>query len=191
MGAHLIECAGNSDPQNFGLMSVANWDGVTLGDLQKRVGAQPDAAGVLVGGWDHEVSASGRSIPGASWVFPLDTFEKLGAFFAVRMNGQPLTLDHGAPVRLVVPGWYGCSWIKWVNEVRLVKARPAADVPDAGVRGAHAPGRHAGARARFCAAVDRSGRHADPDRETARSTAVSNTASSASSGAAIDRPTVS
>jgi DMSO/TMAO reductase YedYZ molybdopterin-dependent catalytic subunit len=28
--------------------------------------------------------------------------------------------DHGAPVRLVVPGWYGCSWIKWVNEIRLV-----------------------------------------------------------------------
>ncbi len=36
------------------------------------------------------------------------------------MNGQPLTPDHGAPVRLVVPGWYGCAWIKWVNEIRWV-----------------------------------------------------------------------
>ena len=36
------------------------------------------------------------------------------------MNGQPLPPDHGAPVRLVNPGWYGCSWIKWVNEIRFV-----------------------------------------------------------------------
>jgi DMSO/TMAO reductase YedYZ molybdopterin-dependent catalytic subunit len=36
------------------------------------------------------------------------------------MNGEPLTPDHGAPVRLVVPGWYGCACIKWVNEIRLV-----------------------------------------------------------------------
>jgi DMSO/TMAO reductase YedYZ molybdopterin-dependent catalytic subunit len=36
------------------------------------------------------------------------------------MNGQPLTRDHGAPVRLVVPGWYGCSCIKWVNSIAFV-----------------------------------------------------------------------
>ena len=36
------------------------------------------------------------------------------------MNGEPLPPDHGMPVRLVVPGWYGCAWIKWVNGIRLV-----------------------------------------------------------------------
>ena len=36
------------------------------------------------------------------------------------MNGQALTPDHGAPVRLAVPGWYGCAWIKWVDEIRWV-----------------------------------------------------------------------
>jgi DMSO/TMAO reductase YedYZ molybdopterin-dependent catalytic subunit len=36
------------------------------------------------------------------------------------MNGAPLSLAHGAPVRLVVPGWYGCAWMKWVREIRLV-----------------------------------------------------------------------
>ena len=36
------------------------------------------------------------------------------------MNGEPVPADHGKPVRLVVPGWYGCTWIKWVNEIRLV-----------------------------------------------------------------------
>ena len=100
----------------------------------RRRGACWCAAGITT------ASASGRSIPGASWVFPLDTLDKLGAFLAVRMNGEPLPLDHGAPVRLVVPGWYGCAWIKWVNEIRLGRRRRAADLADAGVRGPHASG---------------------------------------------------
>ena len=121
MGAHLIECAGNSDPQNFGLMSVAEWDGVPLGVPFSKAGAAAQTAGILITGWDHEVQASARSIPGASWIFPAGTIEKLGAFLATRMNGEPLPIDHGAPVRLVVPGWYGCAWIKWVNDIRVVK----------------------------------------------------------------------
>ena len=52
----------------------------------------------------------------------LASLDTLGAFLAVRMNGEPVPADHGRPVRLAVPGWYGCSWIKWVNEIRLVGA---------------------------------------------------------------------
>jgi DMSO/TMAO reductase YedYZ molybdopterin-dependent catalytic subunit len=59
-----------------------------------------------------------HSMPGASWIF---SFEELAsAFLATEMNGAPLPPDHGAPVRLYVPGWYGCTCIKWVNEIRLV-----------------------------------------------------------------------
>ena len=65
---------------------------------------------------------SSSSTAGASWVIPLASLDRLGAFLAVRMNGEPLPLDHGRPVRLAVPGWYGCAWIKWVNEIRLVGA---------------------------------------------------------------------
>ena len=36
------------------------------------------------------------------------------------MNRKPLTKDHGAPIRLIVPGWYGCACIKWVNKITLV-----------------------------------------------------------------------
>lgn len=121
MGAHLIECAGNSDPRNYGLMSVAEWDGVPLAAAIARVGPAATATAVRISGLDHD-APSRRSTPGASWVFPLDALERLGAFLAVRMNGEPLPPDHGAPVRLVVPGWYGCAWIKWVNEIRLVGA---------------------------------------------------------------------
>lgn len=119
MGVHLIECAGNSDPQNFGLMSAVAWSGVPLAELLAPFGRPPGAAAVLVHGVDDEEPAW-RSVPGASWVVPLDHPAAREAFLATGMNGEPLPLDHGAPVRLVVPGWYGCAWIKWVDELRFV-----------------------------------------------------------------------
>jgi len=122
MGAHLCECSGNNNPANFGLMSVAEWEGVPLVDVLSRLGIGGAATGVLVAGVDPDAPSSAGSTAGASWVLPLASLDRLGAFLAVRMNGEPLPLDHGRPVRLVVPGWYGCTWIKWVNEIRLVGA---------------------------------------------------------------------
>ena len=120
MGPHLFECSGNGNPSNFGLMSVAEWDGIPLAEVVGRLKPAKDATAVLVSGYDHIGQVSQRSIVGASWVFPLADLEKLGAFLAIRMNGAPVPDDHGKPVRLAVPGWYGCTWIKWVNEIRLV-----------------------------------------------------------------------
>jgi DMSO/TMAO reductase YedYZ molybdopterin-dependent catalytic subunit len=121
MGPHLIECSGNTDPDNFGLISVAEWDGVPLSDVLAGLPQPADASAVLVSGLDDPLP-SRSSYPGASWVFPLDALTRTGAFLATRVNGEPLPRDHGAPLRLVVPGWYGCSWIKWVNEIRYVTA---------------------------------------------------------------------
>jgi DMSO/TMAO reductase YedYZ molybdopterin-dependent catalytic subunit len=120
MGPHLFECSGNGNPSNFGLMSVAEWDGIPLAEVVARLKPSKEATAVLVSGYDHIGQVSQRSIVGASWVFPLADLEKLGAFLAVGMNGAPVPDDHGKPVRLAVPGWYGCTWIKWVNEIRLV-----------------------------------------------------------------------
>jgi DMSO/TMAO reductase YedYZ molybdopterin-dependent catalytic subunit len=126
MGTHLLECAGNNNPTNFGLMSVAAWDGVPLTDILPDVmRTAPSTAtptGLLVGGIDHDGQQSKTSTPGASWILPLASLDRLGAFLAVRMNGEALPLDHGRPVRLVLPRWYGCAWIKWVHEIRLVGA---------------------------------------------------------------------
>ncbi len=119
-GVHLIECAGNSNPRNFGLMSAVAWDGVPLVRVLDRVRRPADAAGVLVSGVDDNATPSLRSQAGASWIIPVEILERVGPFLATRMNGVPLTPDHGGPVRLVVPGWYGCAWIKWVNEIRWV-----------------------------------------------------------------------
>ncbi len=119
-GARLLECAGNSRFLHFGLMSVARWGGVRLERVLERVRLRPRATRVLVSGFDeHRVQDAG-SVPGASWVFGLDDVRDAGAFLATEMNGAPLAPDHGYPVRLVVPGWYACTAIKWVNEIVLV-----------------------------------------------------------------------
>jgi DMSO/TMAO reductase YedYZ molybdopterin-dependent catalytic subunit len=123
LGPHLIECSGNNNPANFGLMSVCEWEGARLSDVIARdADVTPDLSGVVVAGVDHEGQRSADSVGGASWWFPLASLDRIGAFLAVRMNGEPIPPDHGAPVRLVVPGWYGCAWIKWVNEIRLTRA---------------------------------------------------------------------
>ena len=118
MGAHLIECSGNSDPDNFGLLSVAEWEGVPLTEFLATLAKPAETAAVFVSGVDHS-APSRSSSPGASWVFPLPALARTGAFLALRVNGEPLPRDHGSPLRLVVPGWYGCTWIKWVNEIRF------------------------------------------------------------------------
>ena len=127
-GAHLLECAGNSRAAHFGLMSAARWSGVPLERLLSRVRLLARATRVLVSGFDEHSTADPQSRPGASWIFGLDQILESGAFLATGMNGVPLSLDHGYPLRLVVPGWYGCTAIKWVNEIAFVDDdAPATD----------------------------------------------------------------
>jgi DMSO/TMAO reductase YedYZ molybdopterin-dependent catalytic subunit len=78
------------------------------------------ATRLLVSGFDEYSQPSSRSTPGASWIFSFDELDRTKAFLATELNGVPLPADHGAPVRLIVPGWYGCTCIKWVNELRFV-----------------------------------------------------------------------
>ena len=127
-GIHLLECSGNGGAAGFGMISVAEWSGVPMKELLPRLRARPEATRVLISGFDDHSrpSAGGRSTPGASWIFTFDELESSGAFLATEMNGEPLPPDHGQPVRLYVPGWYGCTCIKWVNEIRFVnEAEPA------------------------------------------------------------------
>jgi DMSO/TMAO reductase YedYZ molybdopterin-dependent catalytic subunit len=122
-GPYLMECAGNADPANFGLMSAAVWEGMPVGAALDRVKSTPGASRVLVTGIDDR-GPSRTSVPGASWIFSRD--ELAGALLATRMNGAPLPLNHGLPVRLIVPGWYGCACIKWVDRIDLIPDRAPA-----------------------------------------------------------------
>lgn len=120
MGVHVMECAGNARSVHFGLMSAAEWSGVPLVELLENAKMKEQSTRILVSGFDTYPTKSESSQPGASWVFTWDDLKKARAFLATDMNGRALTKDHGAPVRLIVPGWYGCACIKWVNEITLV-----------------------------------------------------------------------
>lgn len=120
IGLHLMECAGNVAQTNFGMISVADWAGVPITELLPSSGAKAQASRVLVTGFDEYATKSMTSVPGASWVFTVNDLQAAGAFLATEMNGNPLTPDHGSPLRLVVPGWYGCTCIKWVTAISFV-----------------------------------------------------------------------
>ncbi|HKV62269.1 MAG TPA: molybdopterin-dependent oxidoreductase [Candidatus Acidoferrum sp.] len=119
-GLHLMECAGNVAQAHFGLISVASWAGVPIAEILDNTAARPQASRVLVAGFDQYATKSRTSVPGASWIFTLKELKAAQAFLATEMNDQLLTPDHGAPIRLVVPGWYGCTCIKWVERITFV-----------------------------------------------------------------------
>ena len=89
---------------------------------------RPTATRVLVSGFDEHTVLDPGSVSGASWNFGLDELRASRAFLATEMDDQPLSPDHGHPLRLVVPGWYACTAIKWVNEIVLMDDdAPATD----------------------------------------------------------------
>jgi DMSO/TMAO reductase YedYZ molybdopterin-dependent catalytic subunit len=116
----LLECSGNGSTRAFGLISAAEWSGVLLSTVLEQVTVLPEATAVLIAGFDDHSQPSTHSTPGCSWVFRFDELVAAGAMLATHMNGEPLPPDHGAPVRLIVPGWYGCCNPKWVDSIRLV-----------------------------------------------------------------------
>lgn len=120
LGPFVMECSGNGSGAGFGMLSAARWSGVLALDVLSMVNVHPSAKRVLVSGFDGHSKPSERSTPGASWVFTFDELARAGAFLATEMNGAPLPRDHGFPVRLFVPNWYGCTCIKWVDAITLV-----------------------------------------------------------------------
>ena len=119
-GLHLLECSGNVRDAHFGMLSVADWSGAPLSDILDFLHVQRVASHILISGFDRYPDISSTSEPGASWIFPIDELKSSKAFFATTMNGSPLPKDHGAPVRLIVPSWYGCTCIKWVDQIQLL-----------------------------------------------------------------------
>ncbi len=127
----VIQCAGNGrglfrprvpgTPWERGAVGQAEWSGVRLADLLDRAGVQEGAAHLHFYGSDAppspKISAFVRSIP-------IDRARDPGTLLALGMNGEPLPLLHGGPARVVVPGWAGNNWTKWVR--RIVVSREEA-----------------------------------------------------------------
>lgn len=111
------ECSGNAEGAAFGLMAAGDFAGAPLAVLLAKVRPVDGAVAVRITGRDGH-PPSERSEPGASWVFRPDELD--GAWLVTHQDGAPLAPDHGHPVRLLVPGWYGCCDVKWVDEIAWV-----------------------------------------------------------------------
>jgi DMSO/TMAO reductase YedYZ molybdopterin-dependent catalytic subunit len=127
-----IECAGNGraffgaqqgtpaagTQWHLGAIGVASWTGVPLSNVLERAGILPNAVDVMPAGLDSPVIAGG--IDAGHVRRPIPVSKALDdVLLAYKMNGQPLPLDHGYPVRLVVPGWVGAANIKWVGQIEV------------------------------------------------------------------------
>lgn len=109
------------------ILSAGEFTGVPLAAVLEQVGLGPRAAHVRVEGWDRGVPAS--AIPGTAPFFydkglPLEKALHPDTILAWSMNGELLEHLHGAPVRLVVPGWSGNWSVKWARRIEVLEQPP-------------------------------------------------------------------
>jgi DMSO/TMAO reductase YedYZ molybdopterin-dependent catalytic subunit len=122
-----LECAGNgrarlhprpiSQPWLTEAVGTAEWTGVPLATVLHAAGVRDDAVDVVFTGADHGVERGVEQ----DYQRGLPLAEAFGddVLLAYEMNGQPLPIQHGYPVRLVVPGWYGMAHVKWLRSVTV------------------------------------------------------------------------
>jgi sulfane dehydrogenase subunit SoxC len=123
-----FECAGNgrallsprpiSQPWLTEAVGTAEWGGALLEPLLSEAGLLDGAVEVLFGGLDRGVEGGVEQAYERS--LPLDEALSAGALLAYEMNGSPLPPQHGFPVRLVVPGWYGMTNVKWLARIEVL-----------------------------------------------------------------------
>ncbi|MCE9535727.1 MAG: sulfite oxidase [Nitrospirae bacterium] len=99
-----------------GAVGNAEWTGVRLRDLLAKAGVQAGARHVQLQGADRPVVAS---VPLFTRSIPLEKALHPDTMLAYEMNGRPLPLLHGAPLRVITPGWMADSCMKWLTEITV------------------------------------------------------------------------
>jgi DMSO/TMAO reductase YedYZ molybdopterin-dependent catalytic subunit len=125
--AATIECSGNSgDPRIMnGLVSNSVWSGVSLAAVLNECSLRPEAREIVFLGMDSEEdrkfeAGNTNYLSPHGWsLFAQDALLR-DNLLAFGMNGQPLPAEHGFPLRLVMPGWYGMAHIKWLTRIEVI-----------------------------------------------------------------------
>ena len=123
-----MECAGNgrgqvsprypSMPWLEEGVSTAEWTGIALADLLQEAGIPESAREIVFHGADRGID---RGIEHAfSRSLTIAESSRDDVLVAYAMNGDPLLPQHGAPLRLVVPDWYGMASVKWLERIEVI-----------------------------------------------------------------------
>jgi sulfite dehydrogenase len=125
--AAVCQCSGNSrgffEPRvpggqwGNGAMGNARWKGARLRDVLRKAGLEADAVQVRLNGMDGPVLPS---TPDFMKALDVDVALSDDILIAYSMNGRPLPLLNGFPVRLVVPGWYATYWVKMLDDIEVL-----------------------------------------------------------------------
>ncbi|MCH8108294.1 MAG: sulfite oxidase [Chloroflexi bacterium] len=134
-----FECCGNSPVPEYwgkvtrtgsvmeqikghGIMGNAEWAGVSLADVLERAGVKASAVEVMFEGADHGPDETVGDPPEVTYErsLPLAKATHPDTLLAYEMNGEPLPAPHGYPLRLLVPGWYGMTSIKWLVGIHVL-----------------------------------------------------------------------
>lgn len=129
--ANTLECSGNGrsllavkaqgNPWTIGGVGNAVWGGVWLRDVLNRAGINPQGHHVAFEGFDEPLGSAGISFVRS---IPLD--KAMGStILAYEMNGAPLPLKHGFPLRALALGWTGANCVKWLKRITVLE-RPFA-----------------------------------------------------------------
>ncbi len=131
----LLECAGNGRatmrppaegvPWDYGAVGTARWTGVPVCTILEQASLRSNAKHVLFEGADF---GKERTAPGAlaprecsyAMSLPLEKALDPDTLLVYGMNGDVLSPEHGYPVRLLVPGWYGMASVKWLTNIRVL-----------------------------------------------------------------------
>src|SRR5271165_6164031 len=123
----LCQCAGNArsyfEPQvpggqwGFGAMSNARWKGVRLKDVLEKAGVLPGSVQVGLRGLD---TAPLPQMPRFEKSLPIERAQDGEVIIAYEMNGAPLPMLNGFPLRLVIPGWYATYWVKSLSAITVL-----------------------------------------------------------------------
>ena len=123
------ECSGNSARAQQGLSSNGRFTGVRLRDVLRRAGVDDKAREVVFFGADkgNEDVVFRQNTLKVQQQFArsitLENAMKPEPLLAYALNGQPLHRDHGFPLRVIMPGWYGVANVKWLSEIHLQENR--------------------------------------------------------------------
>jgi DMSO/TMAO reductase YedYZ molybdopterin-dependent catalytic subunit len=125
-----LECAGNGrsafDPPaegeqwQLGAVSTAEWTGVPLAEILDRAGPTPEAVEIVFRGADRGDVGEAADPIRFERSLPVTDAGHSGSLLAYAMNGEPLPLEHGYPMRLIVPGWYAVASVKWLTEIEAI-----------------------------------------------------------------------